>query len=302
MSTTRTARTIVAAAALSLLAPLVGVGTAGATGPTAGTDNDRLLTEVPQRTTAVAPTATDDKVVARVSRDGHTLTFVEHAGIDVIGVYEQAPLGATPYLTSLRSGGTAGEGPTALDLYRALTTVSPPKALVADDDRRGPGATTKVVLPTGPIADQDPPDGSCAYNQAFAYDSQWAWNWHTNVGVLHDLHAQLSFNLEDLNGNVGRVFDANRSRARWLAACNGTYVFGFPNIYLTPEVYQSDGWTHAYPLWIEPGTQGVYWSAGGPERWRMRMTEGITYNVKNPRDWAIGGAIDKPFGFVANGG
>lgn len=302
MSTTRTARTIVAAATLSLLAPLVGVGTAGAVGPTADSDRHRLLTEEPVRTTAAPPTATDDKVVARISHDGHTLTFVEHAGIDVIGVYELAPLGVTPYLTALQSGDTTGAGPTALDLYRALSTASPPKALVADDNRHGAGGTTTLVLPTDPVAGQDPADGSCAYNEAFAYGSEWAWNWHADVGVFHDLHAERSFNLEDLNGNVGRVFDANRSRARWLAACNGTYVFGFPDIYLTPEAHQPNGWKSRYPLWIEPGTQGIYWSAGGPERWRMRMTEGMEYNVKNLRDWAIGGAIDKPFGLVANGG
>ena len=288
---------MVATAALSLLAPLVGAGTAQAAGPADG----QLLDEVPLSTTTAPPAASNDKVVATVKRDGHTITFVQHAGIDVIGVYEQAPLGTTPYLTALRPGGTADDGPTALDLYQAVTTAKAPGALVADDNRHGPGAT-RLTLPSDPVAGDDPADGSCTYNEAFAYDSQWAQNWHFGIGMSHDLHAQKSFNLEDINGNVGRVFDANRSSARWLAACNGSYVFGFPDIYLTPEVRSGGVWWDKYPLYIEPGTQGIYWSAGGPERWRMRMTEGIHYNVENKRDWAIGGAIDKPFGFVANGG
>ncbi len=289
-----------AAAAVALLAPLVGTGAAQAAGPTAGTGN-HLLSEVPP-STATAPPAAKDKAVATVKRDGHTLTFVQHAAIDVIGVYELAPLGTTPYLHGLRSGGSAGQGATALDLYQAITTATPPPALVADDTRHGPAGATRVTLPNDPVAGQDPADGSCAYNETFAYDSQWASNWHFGIGMSHDLHAQKSFHLEDLNGNVGRVFDANRSRARWLAACNGSFIFGFPDIYLTPEVLVNGTWAKSYPLWIEPGTQGVYWSAHGPERWRMRMTEGMQYNVQNNRDWAIGGAIDKPLGFKAVGG
>lgn len=253
-------------------------------------------------TDTTAPTASNDKVLATVKRDGHTLTFVQHAGMDVIGVYEVAPLGTTPYLTALHSGGTASDGATALDLYRAVTTASPPAALVADDNRHGPGADT-VVLPTDPAAGMDPANGQCEYNEAFAYDSQWASNWHFGIGMAHDLHAQKSFHLTDINGNVGRDFDANRSRARWLAACNQSkHLAGFPDIYLTPRVEQPNGWKSLYPLTIEPGTEGTYWSAGGPEHWKLRMTESITYNVENQRDWAIGGAIDKPFGFVANGG
>lgn len=307
MSNTRT--TLLAGAALALLAPLLATATAGAaTTATAGgtttvspaVDSNRSAADdlLAESTSSRQTRSGRDRVLSRVSHDGHTLTFVEHRAIGTIGVYESLPLGVTPYLTAMRDETASGSGPTALELYRSLTSRAAPPALVADHQRQSGAGVGSVVLP--PAHGADPTDGSCSYNEAFAYGSQWAWNWHNGIGQQHDLHAQLSF-FDHVNGNVGRRFDANRSSARWLAACNGSHPHGFPEIYLRPESLVDGVWTGHHREHVEPFTQEIYWSAGGPERWRLHMTESVDFNVEILRNWAIGGAVDKPFGLVSGG-
>jgi hypothetical protein len=286
------------AVSLAALAPAVAapVGPAGpaAAMVTAGEDPaDRLLAPVPD------PGRSDesrDRVLAEVAHAGHHLTFVEHITIGTVGVFETAGLGATPYLASMTSDGR--DQPTALELYLAVSSAAPPAALVADHARHSTSPPLAVALPTA--SGQEPADGSCAYHDAIQFGSVWALNWHLNVGLFHDLHNQLSF-FDHINGNVGKAYDAYRSRARWLAACNGDHIAGFPDIYLIPEFRVDGEWEGVQPRHVEPGTQEIYWSAHGPERWRLRMKESLDFNVNNVRNWAIGGAIDLPLPLVLKG-
>ena len=290
-----TAAAGIAALALSVCTAIpAGAGTPG-TATSSTQPAGRLLSPVSATGTA---TTTTDQVLARVDHDGHRLTFVRHTAIGTVGVYESAPLGVTPYLTSLRSDDA--DRHTALEVFLAVSDDGAPSALVADHARQDGTPAVAIVLPSAQ-GGEDPADGSCEYNDAIQFGSVWALNWHDGIGQQHDLHNQLSF-FDDINGNVGRYFDANRSSARWLAACNGDHVAGFPDIYLRPRSLVQGTWTWHWEEHVQPGTQVIYWSAGGLERWQLRMREAVQYNVFNVRNWAIGGAIDQPFGIVANGG
>lgn len=289
-----------AALAATLCAAVPALAASPAAGPAAG-HGERLLAPVD----GAAPSTTSaDRVLARVAHGNHRLTFVEHRPGGLVGVYEGSPLGTTPYLAGMADVGAKAQSDTALELYMAVSTVAPPPELVADHARRQAGPPEAISLP--PLAGTNPADGSCLYNEAIAFGTVWALNWHNGIGQQHDLHAELSF-LDDINGNVGKVYDANRSSARWLAACNGGNfegheIYGHPDIYLAPLSLVHGKWDPRHEEIVEPGEQEVYWSAGGPERWRLRMREGQMFNVLHQRSWAIGGAIDKPFGLVGNGG
>jgi hypothetical protein len=299
----RRAGLVAAAAGIAALAVPVGPPVAAVATPLGAASpvpepTERLLTPVP--ITATTPTATSrDRVLATVTHGGHVLTFVAHGAIGTVGVYESAPLGVTPYLTGMRDDGPGREEPTALELYQAVSTTQPPAALVSDHTRRRSSPAKSIVLPSA-TADELP-DGSCEYNDAIQFGSVWALNWHDGIGQQHDLHAELSF-FDHINGNIGKLYDANRSSARWFAACNWDHVHGFASIYMIPVSLVNGVPTQLQPVQVGPGRQDMYWSAGGPERWQLLMKESLDYNPNNIRNWAIGGAIDKPLGFVGNGG
>ncbi|MFN0089207.1 MAG: hypothetical protein ACKVWR_02905 [Acidimicrobiales bacterium] len=255
--------------------------------------SERLLTPI----RADLPKQTKERLVAETTRGDHRFSFVEYPEIGMIGVFEQAKLGAGMMLATLPGGEQA---PTPLELYLALSPDPPPNALVADHHARG--ELTAEPADLSAWDDGGYIGGDCAYNPAYAYDSWWAWNWDQTVGQFHDLSNQLSF-LEKAGGYEGKVYDAHVSRARWLAACNGSHPHGYADIYLQPEFRAAGEWKSLSYEHVEPYTQTVFWSSNGPERWRLRIRQCQTpdYCGGPARPWAIGGAIDLPFGFTSGG-
>jgi hypothetical protein len=266
-----------------------------------GSPHGRFLSPVTGTDATSAPSA--DRVLTRVAHGDHVLTFVEHTAISTIGVYETSKAGATPYLAGVRGGEI--DPHTALEVYLAVSTAAPPAELLADHAQQQAGPPESIELP--PLhGDPEPADGSCVQNGPSSTSTNWADVWHSGIGQQHDLHAELTF-FEDINGSDGKYYNANRSSARWLAACNGGTdyggaVAGKKQIFLTPLSLANGTWAKHYEERIAVGEQVIYWSPGGPERWNLRMREDQPPdNTVNIRNWAIGGAIDKPFGIVGNG-
>jgi hypothetical protein len=237
------------------------------------------------------------RVIARVAFQNRSY-FEFVAGADgVIGVAEHSPAGAPSRLVELTA-----QNATPLEAYIAVAPASrPPDELVKDhyaaveqQGEKGRQPRTLVVHSSS-SADEDYDPGACEFEEGLNPGNSWfTRSWFLDIGMHQDFTAQQMYQAEDLNGTAGRKWLAGKSWQRWLGACNGTYVYGFPNLFFKAQSKSGGSWSTSYNTQIAPDFKVIYSSMFGSWYWRLKLTESDTYNVMNLRDYGAAVAGNEP--------
>lgn len=238
------------------------------------------------------------KLLASIpSEDGATYEFVQ-AGDGTIGIAEISPVGLRSRLNDL----TGRQRGTALEVFMKVAPgKAPPPELVADHAKlvqlQGrdpmPAILVDPVDPAAAVQESYDP-GHCDYDSGYnPGQSQFTWSWYWTLGKFKDFTGQQTYIASHLNGVTGKYWYAGSSAQRWLAACNGNYIFGFDSFQFSAQ-YQSGGsWHTAYSKQVAPEFKVVYSSSYGATKWRVKLSE-ISYNVFLNREYGVAVAGNEP--------
>lgn len=251
---------------------------------------------------AAPATAQSGTVLARLrTADGHHFDFVQE-GRDV-GIAETSRNGRPSKLLAMVEGQQASP----LEVYHALggRLAAAPMALHASHERfvrlHGRADGNVRTLAVAPVAkssvteDYDP--GACDYNASVTPgNSTYTRDWYWLLGRFKDFTAQQTYQATHLNGTAGKYWYAGTTGARWLGACNGNYIYGFPNFEFRAQYRGSSGsWVTAYSQQLAPEFSVRYYSFSSPENWRVHLRE-MGYNVFLNREFAVAVAGNEPLG------
>ena len=247
-------------------------------------------------------------LIESIAKSGRRYDFIDEG--EGIGIAEIAPTGSPSLFDELSDA----EHYSALELYLSLKedhTEIPSKLLedhlqFAQKAGRSDNAPKKLSLNVDATlfarssVDEGYDPNHCNYSDNMhPGNSEFTWAWFWSIGVNKDFTAQQTYFPSDLNGTTGKRWYAGKSRARWLGACNGNYIYGFPAFEFRAEYKSYSGqWKAAFITQVEPYYWVRYSSFSNPERWRVRLKE-IGYNVFLGREYAVAVAGNEPLEFEA---
>jgi hypothetical protein len=248
-------------------------------------------------------------ILATVRYDDYSFDFVDEGTGLGVGVAEIARPGKPSVLSVL----TGQHQATALEVFLSLAPakMAAPERLQADHreqvrllkraaaPRRFDLAELRLTVATpGHATASSAVENDtylCYYNQAYAYDGPWAWDWYNTFGKYKDATGQQVYRHIDLSPY--RLWSAGESRERWLSACHGFYSIYETNPSFQAQFYSNGAWHTAYSNQLEDYDQVLYWSNSLPQRWRVRMSsQGYGDYI------GVAVAIMKPFGFTTSTG
>lgn len=239
-------------------------------------------------------------IVAKVELEGgHRFEFIDEG--NSIAIAEIGPAGSTSNLQSLINRQSA----TPLEIFLAMTSrkSSPPDLLIKDHynnvsqkENKEP-RILKFTLNQNALfsVDEGYSTSYCTFVSGYQGNSLFGHDWLSDFEYEDFVEAD-TFDLEDLNNQQGKAWYAPKSDNRWLGACNGNYVFGFPSFRFSAQFRDHLGnWSTAYTTQVEP----YYWvrfhsAFGAAKSWRVLLQELGNYNIN--RVFGVGVAGTEAYG------